>query len=66
MVQASPIVATNKGDYQLSNVLLGSAHGRINMDNWISKASIETPDFKVNLRRGVREEPNGGNEITDD
>ena len=48
-MQASPIVATNKGDYQLSNVLLGSTHGRVNMENWINQASISTPDFKINL-----------------
>ena len=54
-VQASPIVATNKGDYQLSNVLLGSSIGRVNMDNWTNQASISTPDFKINLI-GTREE----------
>ena len=54
-VQASPIVATNKGDYQLSNVLLGSTHGRVNMDNWTNQASISTPDFKINLT-GKREQ----------
>ena len=47
--QASPIVATNKGDFQMANVLLGSTHGRVNMENWTNHASIQTPHFRVLL-----------------